>query len=426
MTTEPDELERDERAVFVVHGRHTAAREAMFDFLSSLGLQPLEWSFLVKLTRKGSPYVGEVLDAGFRVATAAVVLFTPDDEARLRDQFHSINEPTYEQSLTGQPRQNVILEAGMALGAAPDRTILIEFGTLRPISDITGRHVIRINNSEQRRRELAERLQTAGCPVDLSTDAWKTAGDFDRAILELEGHDATSTPEELAPGYVVETLTLHEIINGHDFELEYPHVVGLPDANRQRRVNVLLAQGFSYFAGLVDENGESRRLEYELEEGEPTSTELGFHVELTTSSLLSVYASMSYYCGGAHPAYGSLGYLIDLASGYRYHLHDLFRPDVNYLGVLRTLIRRDLERQFREDPYWDAAPPEPDEGTPRQFDFVLTERGLQILNLYSAHALHAVSVEIPLTDVEHIADPNGPIARLLAARRAIATRADGT
>ena len=52
----------DNRDVFVVHGRNNAAREAMFTFLRSIGLNPLEWSEAVRATGKASPYVGEVLD----------------------------------------------------------------------------------------------------------------------------------------------------------------------------------------------------------------------------------------------------------------------------------------------------------------------------------------------------------------------------
>ena len=50
----------DQRAVFVIHGRNLAARDAMFDFLRSLGLVPIEWSQAVRATGRPSPYVGEV------------------------------------------------------------------------------------------------------------------------------------------------------------------------------------------------------------------------------------------------------------------------------------------------------------------------------------------------------------------------------
>ena len=74
---------------FVVHGRNEAARKAMFEFLIALDLHPLEWSESVTDTGKASPYIGEILDAAFSRAHAIVVLFTPDDEARLREPFPS-------------------------------------------------------------------------------------------------------------------------------------------------------------------------------------------------------------------------------------------------------------------------------------------------------------------------------------------------
>ena len=59
--------------VFVVHGRNLAVRDAVFSFLRAVGLKPLEWTHALKLTSKGSPYVGEVLDAAFSKAAAVVV-----------------------------------------------------------------------------------------------------------------------------------------------------------------------------------------------------------------------------------------------------------------------------------------------------------------------------------------------------------------
>ena len=72
----------------------------------------------------------------------------------------------------------------MAMGRNEDRTILVELGTLRPFSDVAGRHVIRIDNTTQRRQDLAHRLQAAGCPAELDGTDWHTAGNFE-AALEL-------------------------------------------------------------------------------------------------------------------------------------------------------------------------------------------------------------------------------------------------
>jgi len=166
--------------VFVVHGRDTRRRIAMFEFLRSLGLNPLEWGELVENTGP-APYVGDVLQTGFRMAHAAVVLMTGDDEGRLREQFRGAHDEPFETNFTPQARPNVLFEAGMAMALFPARTVLVEVGRLRPMSDIVGRHVVRMTNALEKRKDLARRLRSAGCDiVDLnSTEAWKTAGEFD-------------------------------------------------------------------------------------------------------------------------------------------------------------------------------------------------------------------------------------------------------
>jgi predicted nucleotide-binding protein len=174
---------QDPWVVFVVHGRNAKARQALFTFLRSIRLDPVEWSEWVKATGKGTPYVGEILDTAFSKAQAVLVLMTPDDEARLREPFRDPGDPEHETKLTPQARSNVLFEAGMAMGRFPDRTVLVEIGNLRPFSDIVGRHVVRLDNSPQKRQELAKRLETAGCPVNLDGTDWYTAGNFDLGFL---------------------------------------------------------------------------------------------------------------------------------------------------------------------------------------------------------------------------------------------------
>ena len=164
--------------VFVVHGRDVAARDAVFAFLRALGLRPLEWTQALRLTRKGSPYVGEILDAAFREAAAIVVIITPDDEARLREEFRQAGDPRHERELTGQARPNVLFEAGMAFGKNPNSTILAQLGETRPFSDVGGRHVMRLSDSASSRQEFATKLANAGCNVDTSGVDWLSAGDF--------------------------------------------------------------------------------------------------------------------------------------------------------------------------------------------------------------------------------------------------------
>jgi predicted nucleotide-binding protein len=171
--------EVDKRMVFVVHGRNEKARSAVAAFLRSIDLRPIEWSEAVKLTGEASPFVGQVVEAGFNAAQAVIILLTGDDLAKLRPELQTPKDPSYEKKATPQARPNVLFEAGFAFGRHPERTVILEFGQLRPFSDVQGRHVIRMDNSPQKRNELVERLRSAGCAVNTSGGDWHTAGDLE-------------------------------------------------------------------------------------------------------------------------------------------------------------------------------------------------------------------------------------------------------
>lgn len=165
--------------VWVVYGRNERTRKSLFDFLRSIGLQPIEWNSALAATKKGSPHIAEVLDAGFGKAVATVVLFTPDDEAKLKDEFIKRSDPRVERKLTGQPRPNVLFEAGMAFGRHSEKTVIVQVGKIRPISDLSGRHVVHLTDSFDSRHQLIVKLRTVGCPIDDTGDDWHAAGSFD-------------------------------------------------------------------------------------------------------------------------------------------------------------------------------------------------------------------------------------------------------
>ena len=174
----------DPRSVFVVHGRNAKVRDAVFDFLRALDLKPIQWETAVEWTAQGSPYIGDVLEAAFANAQAAVVLFTPDEVAYLHGAYSNEGE---DNSPVFQARPNVFFEAGMAMGKWPERTIFVECGQSNIPSDMHGRHTVRLSDSTQARQVLANRLKTAGCLVDMSGTDWQTAGD-------LTLHDPSGLP----------------------------------------------------------------------------------------------------------------------------------------------------------------------------------------------------------------------------------------
>jgi predicted nucleotide-binding protein len=183
----PDKIEEpDPKRVFVVYGRNGKARRALFELLRAVDLKPLEWGEAVKKTGKGAPYIGEILDEAFKESQAVIILLTGDDIAHLREEYIKPDDSEHEGRPTPQARTNVIFEAGRAFGTHPDRTILVELEKekMKPFSDIGGRHVVKMSNRPEKRKELVDRLRTAGCEacIDDRTD-WLSAGDFDGAAL---------------------------------------------------------------------------------------------------------------------------------------------------------------------------------------------------------------------------------------------------
>jgi predicted nucleotide-binding protein len=173
-------------SVFVVHGRNESLRKSMFDFLRALGLDPMEWSRAVLTVRRkgGNPYVGEILDAAMARVQAVVVMLSPDDEARLKERFCSKEEKKTERKPRGQPRPNVLFEAGMALARHPEKTLLVQIGTIRELSDIGGKHVVRLDDSFVKRNDVANRLEHLGCKVERRGSDWTDVGDFSKAAVD--------------------------------------------------------------------------------------------------------------------------------------------------------------------------------------------------------------------------------------------------
>jgi predicted nucleotide-binding protein len=162
------------RRVFVVHGRDDVLRSRMFDLLRALNLFPLEWEPIVAGGRDPLPFLNEViareLDPG-RVQ-AVLVLLTPEDIVHLHPALHEHDEQAHERNPVMQARPNVLVELGMALSSHRGRTVVVEVGRVRPAADLAGLNVIRFDGSPGSLKKVAERLKTAGCPVDDQGSDW--------------------------------------------------------------------------------------------------------------------------------------------------------------------------------------------------------------------------------------------------------------
>jgi predicted nucleotide-binding protein len=163
--------------LFVVHGRDTKLNEDMFGLLRALGLNPIEWSEAVAKTRGMNPDVDKIIGGQMKSVQGIVVLISPDEQAKLKNKF---SETSAEHTLQDQARPNVLFEAGWAFGAYPDKTLLVRVGNTRPISDLGGKHIMRLSNTAASRKELAQRLTKMKFKVNTNGTSWLTEFDFDR------------------------------------------------------------------------------------------------------------------------------------------------------------------------------------------------------------------------------------------------------
>jgi predicted nucleotide-binding protein len=187
----PLTIDIDRAKAMVVFGRNMAARNAMFSFLRSLHLAPIEWEQAVAATGEASPHNSVAVRRAMQSAQAIVVILTAEERAGLLPVLAGSDDHN-EIRLGGQPRQNVLLEAGMAHALAAERTILVEIGAIRGASDFAGMNTVRLSNSPQVRAALRQRLITAGCAVDQTATDYlhpDASGDFDRAVVSCVSTD---------------------------------------------------------------------------------------------------------------------------------------------------------------------------------------------------------------------------------------------
>jgi predicted nucleotide-binding protein len=217
---EEEAASRNAKRVMVVHGRNLAARSAMFTFLRSIGLEPIEWEEAIAQTGMGSPHNLEAVRAAMSIAQAVVVILTAEDQAGV---LPSLAEEGEDLTWKGQPRQNVILEAGLAMGLNPERTILVEIGPIRRATDFEGLNTVRLTNASPARAALRSRLRTAGCDLAAEGTDWMTAesgGDFESCVLAVSDEVAVQQ-ESMLPNHHPSAARLEQDFRIRDFLESY-------------------------------------------------------------------------------------------------------------------------------------------------------------------------------------------------------------
>ena len=169
------------RSVFLVHGRNSQKNAKVRKFLKKgLGLNIVEWETARECVRGQRDYIYDIVLQGIEMSDVTVVLFTDDEEVRLRQEFLQASDYDSLNASNAAPRRqsrpNVYIEAGYAMGRRPKRTIFVvwpdnETGFEFP-SDFDGLHVVRFNGSAKSRETLMRRLEAARCRPTRRRD-WK-------------------------------------------------------------------------------------------------------------------------------------------------------------------------------------------------------------------------------------------------------------
>jgi len=267
-----------DRKVMLVVGRERPINRAMENWLRSIGLEPLEWAKLKRQTGSASPFIGEVLERAFQVAQAVVVLMTPDDVVRLRDDLAAEDEED-ERRWTAQPRPNVLFEAGMAFATHPKRTAIVEVGSLRGLSDLDGRHSIRLSGVKDL-RNLAGVLEDAGCAVDDGGSDWLDFDEFAAAIPTERVRTALDALSGSGPqpresgaakpgrdaGMPVEPHPLSRLVREHFIAVGHPVADDVVEAivYRLRETPDGHAVSFDDLPGRQPDSGALKRVQHEL------------------------------------------------------------------------------------------------------------------------------------------------------------------
>lgn len=271
---------KKQKVVFVAYRQHNNLAKSVMDrFLRAQSIEPRDIDDI--RIRSGPDTITDRLKQAYgEEAQAFLILLTPDN--------YSTILPLWNEDRTGrqeiQPRQNVVLEAGMAIGLMmpsneEHKVILVELvkpeqrGSFSGPSNWTGLHNFTLNSEDHNKGELGrliKRLKDAGCnPSRLSLE--------NRELFAVQFEDAILRPREwhltcpIGDVYQSEvTLGDNESLLQLDLKIvsDSPHWragftigpdVSVPPSNNNTLLFHLGAtdskQGLTWFKGSVPTNG---------------------------------------------------------------------------------------------------------------------------------------------------------------------------
>jgi hypothetical protein len=137
-------LDRDRSRVLLIHGHDSIGVKEVARLVERLGLEPILWQEALHRIGLMSPSVIERFRSCLDVAQGVVIVL----EGGL-----------------GESELNLVFEAGLALGLAEERTVVVQLGDQTPPNDLAAVNILRLRSTEESANALSSALASAGCAI---------------------------------------------------------------------------------------------------------------------------------------------------------------------------------------------------------------------------------------------------------------------
>ena len=261
--------------------------------------------------------------------------------------------------------------------------------------------------------ELGIETGTATEKVDLGTG--KEDEKIELEAIEEEIEDGEEDSEEINKKIVIIEKAYDEINEEEKYEIhiKYPQIDGFKDKEKQRIINnelddLINNNIYSFREALKDYEEDYEDLDLDPEFYVAGFKTINYDVYFVSEELVSIVFEIStYYPGMAHDFICLIPYNIDCKKNSQIFMHQLFKPDSNYISFISEYCINDLKkRNIAEEMYttdWEieygAGPEEKNFGI-----FALNEKGIIIFfqpYQVACWAAGTIKVEISYEEIGH-------------------------
>lgn len=201
------------------------------------------------------------------------------------------------------------------------------------------------------------------------------------------------------PSAVTVTLEHRSVKQAHYvLNATFPRISGLRKATLQVHINALLRKALPVQPPSAEDVARMGPTEVYKEEVKYTVTLNQHHLLSLLYSGLGFQTKDGHF-NAAHPSKLIRALTLDLDSGRLYHYKDLFKPGADGDTIVRKHFSAELAPMADSDQ--------------TQRSFYLTPGKLVIVFPDAPYAVQGAEVTVPLADLAVVANPKGPLARLI-------------